>query len=323
MKKIIYVLIATILSVAIIAGCIFAYSYVTKNNENNGNVVNNGNGEIEDEPISTEPLYTVQNFPKIDASTATQPLAMAFASNFTGENMDSSKFNFTKTHNAYEKLIKGEVDLILVTQPSEDELKLAKEANMELEVIPVVREGFVFFVNSKNKVSDLTIEQVQNIYTGDIKNWSKVGGDDMAITAYQRPPNSGSQTGMLSIVMKDKKIMEPVKENLVDTMSAIVNLVSLYKNSSSSIGYSYYYYATTMYEDIDKEVTDNIKFLKINGIEPNEKTIKSGEYPFTTSYYIVINKNSGEDSVARKLAKHMLSARGQKAAKGAGYVPVK
>lgn len=306
------IIFSVITIVLVIGACIGAFFYFTREDKK----------EVAEE-ISKEPVYTSSNFPKIDASTATQPLARAFFKNFTGTSDEDFAFNFTQTHQSYEKLINGDVDLILVTQPSEDELALAKSKNIELEVIPVVREGFVFYVNAKNPINNLTVEQVQGIYSGDITNWSKVGGENIDIKPYQRPENSGSQTGMIELVMKDKKLMEPLTENVVSSMAGIINLVSSYDNGNSSIGYSYYYYATTMYQTIDKEVASNIKLIGINGVKPTSETIKSGEYPFTTSYYIVINKTSDDNSIARKLANLMLSARGQNVAKEAGYVPVK
>lgn len=223
----------------------------------------------------------------------------------------------------YVRLINDEVDLLVVTEPSEEELKLAEEKGIELEVIPVVKEGFVFYVNSQNPVKSLTLEQVQDIYTGKITNWKEVGGNDSKIKAYQRPENSGSQTGMYSLVMKNKEIMEAPKEDLIETMFEIVNLVSNYDNGEASIGYSYYYYATTMFEDMDKDITNRIRLLCIDGIEPNNETIKNDTYPLQTAYYIVINKNEPKDSNTRKLVDAMLSTRGQAVAKEAGYVPVK
>ncbi len=215
------------------------------------------------------------------------------------------------------------MDLLVVTEPSEEELKLAEEKDVELEVIPVVKEGFVFYVNSQNPVKSLTLEQVQDIYTGKITNWKEVGGKDSKIKAYQRPENSGSQTGMYSLVMKNKEIMEAPKEDLIETMFEIVNLVSNYDNGEASIGYSYYYYATTMFEDMDKDITNRIRLLGIDGIEPNNETIKNDTYPLQTAYYIVINKKEPKDSNTRKLVDAMLSTRGQAVAKEAGYVPVK
>lgn len=78
-----------------------------------------------------------------------------------------------------------------------------------MEVTPVVNEGFVFFTNVNNLVNGLSLKEIQDIYTDKITNWNQVGGDNVKIIAYQRPENSGSQTGMLSLVMKDKKIKEP------------------------------------------------------------------------------------------------------------------
>lgn len=320
--------------VLVVALCVGAYFLVSslyeKRLNQNGDVNNNSSqdntqdtSKNDEEEISSEPLYTLDNYPKVDASLATQPLTNAFIKNFVGENVDVSKLDYTNTHPGYVRLINDEVDLIVVTEPSKEELELAKQKGVELEVIPVVKEGFVFYVNSNNKVDSLTKDQIQGIYSGEITNWKEVGGEDMEIKPFQRPTNSGSQTGMLSLVMKDKKLMDPLKENLVDTMAQIINFVSSYENGKNSIGYSYYYYATTMYEGIDKEIASNIKLIGIDGVKPNAKTIQNGSYPYTTAYYIVINKADDENSPSRKLANLMLSKRGQQVAKNAGYVPVK
>lgn len=320
--------------VLVVALCVGAYFLVSslyeKKLNQNGDVNNNSSqdntqdtSKNDEEEISSEPLYTLDNYPKVDASLATQPLTNAFIKNFVGEDVDVSKLDYTNTHPGYVRLINDEVDLIVVTEPSKEELELAKQNGVELEVIPVVKEGFVFYVNSNNKVDYLTKDQIQGIYSGEITNWKEVGGEDMEIKPFQRPTNSGSQTGMLSLVMKDKKLMDPLKENLVSTMAQIINFVSSYENGKNSIGYSYYYYATTMYEGIDKEIASNIKLIGIDGVKPNAKTIQNGSYPYTTAYYIVINKADDENSPSRKLANLMLSKRGQQVAKNAGYVPVK
>jgi len=289
----------------------------------------NTTNSTEVEPvIDTEPLYSKEEYPKIDASLATQPLAIAVTKNFVadvGENDEevSEFLEFSNTHPAYIKLIDGEKDLIIVTEPSEEELAYAKEKGVELEITPVVREGFVFYVNAKNPVDGLTIKQIQDIYSGKITNWKEVGGEDEEIVPFQRPENSGSQTGMLSLVMKDVEIMEPKKEDLIGSMFDIVNLVSSYDNGINSIGYSYYYYATTMFDTLDSTVAERIKFLSIDGIEPSTENIKNETYPLETAYYIVIRKDEPESSLARKLKKDLLSERGQSVAEEAKYVGVK
>ena len=334
MKKgssMITLIVVIVLVVALCVGAYFLVSSLYEKKLNQNGDVNNKNSQDntqstsknDEEEISSEPLYTLDNYPKVDASLATQPLTNAFIKNFVGEDVDVSKLDYTNTHPGYVRLINDEVDLIVVTEPSKEELELAKQKGVELEVIPVVKEGFVFYVNSNNKVDYLTKDQIQGIYSGEITNWKEVGGEDMEIKPFQRPTNSGSQTGMLSLVMKDKKLMDPLKENLVSTMAQIINFVSSYENGKNSIGYSYYYYATTMYEGIDKEIASNIKLLGIDGVKPNAKTIQNGSYPYTTAYYIVINKAVDENSPSRKLANLMLSKRGQQVAKNAGYVPVK
>ena len=242
------------------------------------------------------------------------PLAEAFKANFTGTDINNVDVTHSKTHNAYVNLINGDADLILATYPSEDEKNLAKEKGIELEIVPIVKEAFVFFVNTDNPIENLTLEQVQDIYSGKIKNWKEVGGENEKIIPYQRPENSGSQSGMLSLVMKGKKMMAPTTETISQTMADIVDVISDYTNGKNAIGYSYYYYATTMY------TTDKIKLLAINGIDPTYENIKTGLYGIQTAYYAVIRKDEEQNSDARKLLNAMKSERGQNVAKEAGYV---
>ena len=153
-----------------------------------------------------------------------------------------------------------------------------------------------------------------DIYSGKIKNWKDVGGIDKEIIAFQRPENSGSQTGMLNLVMKDKKMMKPTTETVSQSMADIIDVISDYDNRENAIGYSYYYYATTMY------TTEKMKLLSVNGIEPTYENIKTGLYDIQTAYYAVIRKDEPESSNTRKLLNAMISERGQNIAKEAGYV---
>lgn len=311
MKKSLKIVITILVMLIIVGGCIFAYFKFGKKDNKSG-----------EEQISTEAIFSKSDMPRVDASLATQPLVSAMVKNFTAGQMTESDLNYTNTHPGYVKLINGEADLIVVTEPSEEELKLAKDKGVELEVIPVVKEGFVFYVNGNNKVDSLTLDQIESIYAGEIKNWSEVGGDNEEIIPYQRPVNSGSQTGILSLVMKNKKLMNPLN-NVIETMEGIIKTVANYANGKGAMGYSYYYYATAMYDLTDENSQDRIKLLGVNGVKPSYDTIKDGSYPIQTAYYIVINKNEPEGSKTRELVKAMLSARGQNVAKDAGYVPVK
>ena len=308
-----------ILCVVIICGFYFGYKYYVGKQEkvtylDKDAVVE----EPEDENAEKEeekPLFAVEEYPKVDGSTATIPLAEAFQKEFTGA--DSVEIEHSKTHQAYANLVDKKADLILVVEPSEEDLEYAEEQKVELQSDKVVNEGFVFFVNKDNPVDSLTIEQIQKIYSGKITNWKEVGGNDQKIIAYQRPENSGSQTGMLNLVMKDVKMKNPETETIAESMSDIIDVVSDYDNGEASIGYSYYYYANTMY------IGENVKMLKINDVEPNSETIKSEEYPIITAYYAVTRKDEAPDSKTVLLRDSMLSKKGQKVAEEAGYVPVK
>ena len=274
-------------------------------------------------PVAPPTPFTAGTYPRVDGSTVTQPLGLAFQRAFTGEDVPDSAVVFSTTDKAYQNLIDGTTDLILVTSPSPDELNRAAAAGVELEVIPVVDEGFVFLTNADNPVTSLTVAQIRDIYSGKITNWKDVGGSDEPIIAYQRPQNSGSQTGMEDLVMKGTPMTDaPTLQ--IPTMSALVNVVSAsFNGDAGSLGYSYYYYVTSMYGDLanDPQLA-KIKLMAVDGVLPTPETIRSGEYPLTTAYYIVINKTAPADSPTRRLVDAMLSHDGQQVAADAGYVPV-
>lgn len=307
-KRVINILLVVIV-ILVLAACVLGYIYFTK--EKTKPIID---PEEKKTIQNQEKLFSLENYPKIDGSTVTLPLAEAFKANFTGTDIKDVDVSHSKTHNAYVNLINGDTDLILVTAPSEDEKKLAEEKGIELEIVPIVKDAFVFFVNTDNPVENLTLEQIQNIYTGNIKNWKDVGGENEKILAYQRPQNSGSQSGMLEFVMKGKKMMSPVTETISQTMEDIIDVISDYNNGKNAIGYSYYYYATQMYTN------DKMKMLAVDGIDPTYDNIKTGLYGLQTQYYAVIRKSEGQNSDARKLLNAMKSERGQDVAKEAGYV---
>lgn len=325
-------IISIIVILVIVATCVFAYKFLTKDTEPvvvpSGDVV-----EVESGEDLYSPLFTKETFPKMDASLATQPLTDAFYRNFLGLEPNADGYDeYTNTHWGYERLITGHTtfesgeygdrDIIVVTYPSKEEQQLAADNNVELDITKVVNEGFVFFVNKDNPINNLTIKQIQDIYSGKITNWKEVGGLDEKIVPYQRPVNSGSQSGMLELVMKDEngnpiQMIEPTKETFESTMMGIIEAVADYDNARQALGYSYYYYANTMF------TKDSIKLISIDGVEPNNDTIKDGSYPIRTAYYIVTRKDTPAESPVAKLKEAMLSERGQIIAENAGYVPVR
>lgn len=264
-------------------------------------------------------LFTEDTFPKIDGSTALYPLSVEFAKETIGINTDEAEkmIHHNKTHESYVNLINKKADIILASEPSDEELQMAADNGVELEMHPFAKDAFVFMVNKNNPIEELSIAEIQDIYQGKITNWSQVGGSNEKITAFQRPQNSGSQTTMEKKIMQGKDLMKPPSEAIIGGMGGLIEKVNDYDNAKEAIGYSFYYYATTMYPK------NNIKFLKINGIKPEKETIQNDSYPFSGTGYIVIRKDEAKDSPSRKLLQWILSEDGQKAVERVGYVPVK
>lgn len=274
---------------------------------------------LKTDPAVAAPQFTPENYPKVDGSTVTIPLSEALGAKTMGISIEEARqyVVHNKTHQAYLNLITGAADLIFVTSPSQEELQIAKDNKVKMEIIPIVSEGFVFLTNSDNPINGLTLAQIQDIYSGKTTNWKQVGGMDVAILAYQRPENSGSQTGFLDLVMKDVKPVAPPMEQVVAEMGQLIDAVASYKNEPDAIGYSYYYFATDMWGN------SKIKLLSVEGIYPDKKTISSGTYPIRTAYYAVIRSDEPKDSSVRKLVAWLLSDEGQKLAEEAGYVRLK
>lgn len=263
--------------------------------------------------------FTIEDYPKVDGSTVTIPLSEAIASELTGLSIEQVRpyILHNKTHEAYVNLINKKADIIFVTSPSEEELALAEEKGVVLEVVPIVSEAFVFLTHTDNPINGLKLEEIRRIYTGEITNWSEVGGTDTPIVAYQRPVNSGSQTGFLDLVMKDLTPMTPPTEIVVADMGGLIDAVATYDNLPDALGYSYYYFVVDMWGN------ENVKLLEVDGVYPNKDTIRTREYPVTTAYYAVIRSDEPEDSEVRKMIDWILSEEGQNLAEEAGYVKVK
>jgi ABC-type phosphate transport system substrate-binding protein len=205
------------------------------------------------------------------------------------------------------------VSLILVTPPSPEETDYAQQAGVTLEQKPVALDGFVFIVNRDNPVESLTLEQLRDIYTGQITNWKEVGGYDAKIRAFQREGGSGSQTAMEQLVMEGAPMLVPPSVMVVQGMGGLIERVAEYQNDASSIGYTYAYYLENLYHN------ENIKVLRIEGIAPSPQTYLDRSYPLTTAYYAVIRADEPKDSPARRLRDFLLTDTGQAIIEMAGY----
>ena len=183
---------------------------------------------------------------------------------------------------------------------------------VELLTIPIALDAFVFIVNINNPVNSLTIKEIQDIYTGKITNWNEVGGTNTEINPYQRNPNSGSQELMLSLVMKDLTMMDFPEMMIVYGMMGLINHISQDKDG---LGYTVYFFEQFMAPN------DYLKLLAVNGVIPEYKTLKSGEYSYTTDVYVVIRDDLDKTSNAYKLYQWLLTFKGQRVIDESGYIP--
>lgn len=274
------------------------------------------------------------SYPSIDGSTVTVPMAIEFArQHLSLEEIDIESFVFfNTTHEAYVNLIEKKpnpapqvvsangvmdpahpVDLILVTPPSDEETKLANQQGVALTMEAVCYDAFVFIVHKDNPIESLSLAQIQAIYSGEITNYAEVGGSDAPIAAYQRPKNSGSQTAMENLVMQGKPLKESPHEYSFIGMGSLVEAVADFQMRESSLGYTYLYYIDTLYKN------ENLKVIKVDGIEPSPENLRSGAYPLTTAYYGVIRKEDAENAGGLFL-EWILSKEGQRCIAQAGYV---
>lgn len=262
------------------------------------------------------PRIDIGSYPVVDGSTATLPLSYRLMQAATGASEDQARqaITHTKTTHSFYNLVAGDADLLLVYEPSDDAWDYARDRGVDLLVQPIGYDAVAFLVNEDNPVASLTHEQVVGIYSGAIRNWAEVGGEDLEIVAYQRPDSSGSQVMMKAQVMKGASMMPPPEELVSSEMDGLVNAIASYRNTANAIGYSVYYYVDNMY------MQQGIKLLQIDGVAPTNAAIASGEYPYRQPFYAVIRADAPEGSPARRLYDWLATDEGRALVDAAGYV---
>jgi phosphate transport system substrate-binding protein len=259
------------------------------------------------------------NLPVLDGATAFYPVYASFAQTVYPRYYYKGIERLvlcSKTPGAYENLLQGKADIIFCTAPSASQRKQFYDNGLNLKLVPIGREAFVFFVNKKNIVNNVTVKNIQEIYSGKIKNWKELRGSYQKIRAFQRPGNSGSQT-TLKKIMGDIPTMEPRKEDISGGMEDIINRVAAYKNFPNAIGYSFLFYSTKMVNN------DQIKLLSIEGVYPSRETIQNGDYPFSDNFYAIYIDNDDKNENIVSFIEWILSEQGQELVSKTGYIPIK
>ena len=275
----------------------------------------------EEEFFSGIEEISFENFPKTDGSTSTRALRQMIGCKLLGvryewvqnvvsewylraneedipeqyaDLLDENIWTTSQTNGAFMNLINKEADIILTHRTiSPDEKAYAETKGVTLIETSIALDAFVFVVHKNNPVKSLTVNQIQKIYTGEITNWAEVGGNNAAMKAFTRPRNSGSEEVFREVVMAG---LEPadLPEREIGGMAGV--FIEINENENS-ICYTFNNYK----EVIVRAPNNEIPTIAINGISPNESTVKNRTFPFISEVYVAIRSDLNHNSMAYKL----------------------
>jgi phosphate transport system substrate-binding protein len=220
----------------------------------------------------------------------------------------------SQTHGAFMNLIDGNADIILTHRTiSPDEKLHADSVEVTLIETPIALDAFVFVVNKNNPIKSLTINQVQKIYTGEITNWSQVGGNHASIKVFTRPRNSGSEEVLRELVMDG---LEPADfpESAIGGMSQVFGEIL---NNLDGICYTF-----NNYKDLQARVPDSeVPKIAINGIFPDNNTVRNKLYPFISEVRVAIRSDLDHNTMAYKLYEWLQSENAKSTISECGFIP--
>ena len=219
--------------------------------------------------------------------------------NYYGENFaEDSAMQYKNTVRGYQAIVDGTTDILFCAAPSEAQKQYAADKGVELVYVPIGLEGFVFFVNEKNPVDNLTTQQIRKIYTCEYTNWADVGGANRIINPVTRLEGSGSQTAFEAF-MGEYEIGR--KSPLAIT--------------GASIGFSFRYYMDGIVGN------DGVKMLSLNGVYPSAENIQNRSYPIVAQFYAIYRADNDNENIP-VLVDWLLSQEGQALIEATGYVPI-
>ena len=181
----------------------------------------------------------------------------------------------------------------------------AEEKEAGLKETVLAYDGIAIIVNPENPVSDLTLEQIAKIYTGEITNWKEVGGNDAEIVLIGREAGSGTRDGFESIT--DTKDACQYRQELTSTGDVITTV----SQNPNAIGYASL-----------AAIKDSVKALTVNGVAPTEATVKDGTYLVQRPFVLVTKEGAALSETAQKFFDFALSAEAAQYITSAGAVPV-
>lgn len=222
-----------------------------------------------------------------DGSTSMEKVINSLGESFMAMNKDVKfTYNPTGSGSGIQAVSEGRCDIGLSSRALKDDEK----ASGLVETV-VALDGIAIVVNPENPVSDLDIDTIAKIYTGEITNWKDVGGNDAEIVLIGREAGSGTRDGFESIT--DTKDACQYRQELTST-GDVINTVS---QNPDAIGYASL-----------SAVGESVKALTVGGVEATEATVKDGSYVFQRPFVLVTKEGTKLSPAAQAFFDYALSA---------------
>ena len=234
-----------------------------------------------------------------DGSTSMEKVIGALGEAFQNDTGISFTYNPTGSGSGIKAVQEGRCDIGL----SSRDLK-AEEKEAGLSGTILAYDGIAIIVNPENPVADLSVDTIAKIYTGEIANWSEVGGSDTEIVLIGREAGSGTRDGFESITDTEDACL--YRQELTSTGDVITTVAQ----NPGAIGYASV-----------ASVKDTVKALSVDGVAPTEETIKDGSYVVQRPFVLVTKTGEELSEAAFKFFTYITSADANEVISAAGVVP--
>jgi len=234
-----------------------------------------------------------------DGSTSMEKVIGALGEAFQNKTGISFTYNPTGSGSGIKAVQEGRCDIGLSSRDLKDEEKAAG-----LNGTVLAYDGIAIIVNPENPVSDLSLETIAKIYTGEITNWSEVGGNDVEIVLIGREAGSGTRDGFESIT--DTEDACQYRQELTSTGDVITTV----SQNPGAIGYASV-----------ASVKDTVKAVTVDGVAPTEETIKDGSYVVQRPFVLVTKSDTELSEAAQKFFDYITSSDANEIIAAAGVVP--
>mgnify|MGYP003513933941 FL=1 len=234
-----------------------------------------------------------------DGSTSMNKVIGALGEAFETDTGITVTYNATGSGAGIQAVEEGRCDIGLASRNLKDE-----EKAKGLEETILAYDGIAIIVNPANPVKDLDLETIAKIYTGEIKNWKEIGGNDAEIVIIGREAGSGTRDGFESITDTEDKCA--YRQELTSTGDVITTVAS----NPNAIGYASL-----------ASVKDTVKALNVGGVTPSEATVKDGSYVVQRPFVLVTKKDTALSKSAQEFFDFITSEAAHEIITSAGVVP--